>query len=315
MQFVDRTLLRLADAGERTAIFTPLVGANLLAAAYVFDESDIGEASAVTVRAVTLAPLVHAQRALAASGREVNSASQWQVVAELPPEHAVAAHAVIETDIATSFRGVTSEVVELDSSDLSDVANLEAVDARILATDGSLPGDAETLATRRFEELVTAIGEHFTEVPAQAVAAALDDNSLTDFDTLMAYFLPPHIGSRLAMTVVTDSTTTPITASYRIKSLVWVTEHLDQELATALREVALARAALAAGVDPQPRPSGMTIRSEYPLALLFPVENLDDDDLPFPEGPVPVGQSQRRTARLAELSTRLRSVAAVPVAI
>ncbi|MEV1289113.1 hypothetical protein [Micromonospora sp. NPDC049679] len=296
-------------------MFTTSIGDALLSAAYVFDQVAVGTVSAVSVRAVMLAPVVHPQRAVAATARETTSVDHWQLTADLPAQPAVAGHAVVEVELTAAVRGVVSEVVEVTAADLSGLADLDAIDARVVAADGALPADPALLARRRFEELLAAIAEHFGEVPSTAVATTLRDRGITDLETLLAFLAPPHAVHRLALTVVTDSTVPPTERTYRLTALVHIIDDLDDGLAPALTQISLTRATLAGGTEPLPAPTGMSARLEYPALLVVPLASLDDEDLPFPTGPPPVEPDARRAARLAELTTRLRTTAVVPVAI
>lgn len=315
MRFTDRTILRLADPTERAALFTPAVGAALLAAAYVFDEVAVGEVTAVTVRSVALAPVVHPLRQMAATAREIMSGVQWQVAADLPPAPTPAGHAVVEVDVTASVRGVVSDVVDVASTELSSLADLDVIDALVVAADGALPTDPEVLARRRYEELVGAIAARFTHTDPADVEAALHRRGMTTLDPLRAYLSAPNAVQRLALTVVTDSTAPAADRSYRLKALVHVAEDVTTELTSALAAIALARAALRAGTDPPAVPTGMSARLDHPAVLVVPRSGLDDTDLPLPAGPPPTESDALRAARLAELTTRLRTAAVVPVAV
>jgi len=313
MRFTDRTLLRLVDPTERSALFTAAVGEALLAAAYVYDEVALGQVTAVTVRAVELAPVVRPVWPLAATAREVTSAVQWQVAAEPTAPPTAAGHAVVEVDVTASVQGVVSDITEVASTDLSSLADLDAIDGRIVAADGALPTDPEMLARRRYEELLGAVTAMFTDTEPADVEAVLRARGITSLEPFLAFLSAPHSAERLALTVVTDSTAPPTTRSYRIRALVQVAEDLATELATSLAAINVARATLAAAADPQQVPPGMSPRLDYPAVLVVPAAGLDDADLPFPTGPPPTDPAAQRAARLAELTTRLRAAAVVPV--
>lgn len=315
MRFTDRTLLRLADPAERAALLSPEVGGALLRAAYVLDEVALGDVTAVHVRAVTLTPVVHPARTAAATARESMAATLWQVSVDLQAPPAPAGQAFLEVDVTATTRGVVSEVVAVASTDLSALADLDALDARIVAADGALPGDPTARDARRAEALRDALVAAFPDTDPAAVRAALDARGLVSLPGLRAWLEPPNRVERLALTVVTDSTAPATDRTYRVRALVAVVEDLGAGMAEALTALSLARATLAAGSDPQPVQTGMTPRLEYPALLLTPVDGLDDDDLPFPAGQNPNGAGARRAARLAELTTRLRPAAVVPVAV
>lgn len=315
MRFTDRTILRLADPGERAALFTTAVGAGLLSAAYVFDEVAVGDVTAVTVRSVTLAPLVYPTRRLAATARDAATTTHWGITADLPPVPVAAGDAVVEVDVTASVRGVVSDVVKAAATGLSPLADLGALDALIVAADGTLPADPAVLATRRYEELVGAIAGRFTDTPRAGVEATLKARGLTELGPLLSYLSAPNDVQRLALTIVSDSTAPATDRSYRLRALVHIAEDLTTGLASALSAIAAARAALAAGADPLPAPAGMSPRLGYPALLVVPEAGLDDAELPFPTGPPPAGPNAQRAARLAELTTRLRTAAVVPVAV
>ena len=58
MQSLDRSLLRLTEATERSALLTPAVGNRILHAAFIVHNVEVGDVTGVTVRDVDLLPSV-----------------------------------------------------------------------------------------------------------------------------------------------------------------------------------------------------------------------------------------------------------------
>jgi hypothetical protein len=94
-----------------------------------------------------------------------------------------------------------------------------------------------------------------------------------------------------------------------------VLDDLATGLLDAVSAVAVARTGLDVLADAPPPPSGAKVRHSRPALMVFPQSALDDADLPFVAGPSPGSAAQKRSSRLTELTTRLRTSGIVPVAI
>lgn len=310
----------------------------------------VGPVTAVTARQVTLLPVAVARQRVDAQVHDVQTNHHWQVSAAIPqpiphatvpwsvppqaagegppgapatpPVPAPFAHPSVPADadarldllLAASCPDVTSTLTDVETEDLSGLSDEAAIDARIVREDGALPPEGPQRQARRLAALRAALTEHFEAGEAVPLEAALERRGLTTYESLSAYLSPPHAARRLKLTVLEDSSGPPLETAFSLVCLVYAHPRPFDDLAGLLATMQLARARVADSVDPPqpPRPpEGMTVRATLPALLLFPEAALDDPGLPMPPGGA--GPPPTREARLAELTTRLRQVAVVPV--
>ena len=295
MRFVDRTLLRFADAGELGDLISPPVGQALLDAAFVFDHVDVGEVDAVTARTIALVPALAPEVPVTVAARQSGGSTEWHVSGTWRPPSRTMVHAVLEVSVTAATRGVVTSVTAVQTETLAAaLPMIEAaadLDAALDVLVARMPG-----ATRN------------------GLAETLRRRGVTDVDHLRRYLASPNEPMRVLVTLVSDATTAPAATTFRLTVAAHVVEDLATGLGDGVAVVAAARESLGLLVDPLARPQGGSIRHPYPGLLVFPVAALDDADLPFVAGQHPTTDAQQRTSRLSELTTRLHSTGIVPVA-
>ncbi len=307
MQFVDRTLLRLADTVERAAVLSPAVGDRLLSAAFVFDSVQVGEVTGVSVRDIELLPSVPERQVLEGAMYQPMNGMRWEASASL---RVGAPHATVdgrvELFLTTETRIAHTSVEDVQVEHLGDLADLAAVDARILADDGALPADGQMLASRRFGALKTMVLERFTEPGDFDVDGFFEARNVDDIGELMAFLSPPHHPSRVGMHVVVDGTLPSRIVNHRVITGLHIVEDPVSRLHAVVDEIQVARTLMADATEVAGAPSGMISRTGLPFVLVFAEQALDDDDLPLPAGaPAPGNAAARRAAHLTELQRRL----------
>ncbi|MFF0792245.1 hypothetical protein [Streptomyces spiralis] len=316
MRFRDRALLRLLDTDERAALLTAQVGDRLLQTAFVPQEATVGPVTAVVTRQVSLMPTSRTPQPLEAHLYDVQSTHQWRLTAQLPlTGPTVAADARLDLTLLASRAGVQTSVTEVSVGDLGDIAALEAVDARIVAEDGSLPAEAQALAERRLTSLVDLLEDRFETSGEAPLGNLLRRRGLT-FEELRAGLSTPHNPLRLRLKLIEDATKPATETAFKVLCVAFVIDGPLDDLASRLAEIQLGMARVAASVElPQP-PPGMAVRTATPALLLFPGTALDDGDLPADTtGIDPSDTARLRAARLTELTIRLRQIGIVPVAV
>lgn len=307
MQFIDRTLLRLADADERAAVLTPVVGNHLLAAAFVFGNVEVGEVTGVSVRDIELLPSVAERQTFEGAVIHPVSSMRWEGTASV---RVAAPHAVVDARaellLTTETRVADTAVERIETENLGDLADLAAVDARIVADDGTLPADPDALAARRFGALKTLLHERFTQPDDFEVDGFFAAKGIDTVDELMAYLSPPRHPERVEMDIVIDGTLPSRIVNHRVIAGIHIDEDPVARLHSVVDEIQVARGLLAEATEVARTPSGMTARTSLPFVLVFAEGALDDDDLPFPSGsPPPADPAAQRAARLTELQARL----------
>ncbi|WP_406375833.1 hypothetical protein OG788_40000 [Streptomyces sp. NBC_00647] len=316
MRFRDRALLRLLDADERAALLTAEVGDRLLATAFLSQEATVGPVTAVVTRQVSLMPASRTPQPVEAHLYDIQSTHQWRLTAQLPlTEPTVDADARLDLTLLASRAGVQTSVTEVSVEDLGGIAALDAVDARIVAEDGSVPTDAQALRERRLVSLVGILEERF-DTSAEAPLGDLLRRRGVTFEELRAGLSTPHNPLRLRLKLVEDATKPATETAFKVVCVAFVLDGPFDDLAAQFAGIQLGMARTAASAElPQP-PPGTTVRTATPALLLFPETALDDGDLPTDStGIDPSDTARLRAARLTELTTRLRHIGIVPVAV
>lgn len=317
MQFVDRTLLRLGDSAERSAVLSPPVGNRLLAAAFVFDSVEVGEVTGVSVRDIELLPSVAERQLVEGALYQPMDGTRWEATASL---RVGAPHATVdgraELFLTTETRIANTSVERVDVEQLGDLADLATVDARIVAEDGALPAARQALADRRFGALKTMLLERFTQPGDFDVDGFFETKGVEDIDDLVGYLAAPHHPARVEMELVVDGTLPSRVVNHRVITGIHIDEDPVARLHAVVDEIQVARALMADATEVARTPSGMIARTGLPFVLVFAEAALDDQDLPLPAGvPAPADPAARRTARLTELQRRLTplGVALAPI--
>ncbi|MFF4911233.1 hypothetical protein ACFY2T_40940 [Streptomyces sp. NPDC001260] len=296
MQFCDRTILRLLDAAELADLLPAPTGQALLDAAYDFDDLALGDVTAVSARVVALTPAISSDLPLSAALRPVGGGQEWQVSGTWRPAPVPLVHAVLDVTVTVMTRGVVTDVTAADAEPLTGL-------------------HTEIEAAPDFDAGIDAVAAHFAETPRAALAEVLRRRGVVDLDGLRAAFGPTREASRLVLTLVSDATGPDVETAYRLTVVAQVVDNLATGLLNAVTAVAAARTGLDLLADPPARPRGATVREGRPGLVLFPAPALDDADLPFVPGSNPADDVARRSSRLSELTSRLRSSGIVPVAI
>lgn len=306
MQFLDRTLLRLTDATERSAVFTPAVGDRLLSAAFEFRNVEVGEVTGVSVRDVELLPAVTEHQRFEGSFMESITAVRWDASGNLGSivPHSIS-DARFDVLLTTETRIADTSITRVETESLEDLADLTAVDARIVADDGDLPADAEQLALRRFTALKVMLHERFTVPDDFNIDGFMERKGIDNVDELLAFLGQPKIPERLELELVIDGTLPSRIVNHRVIGAVHIEENPVAKLHATIDEIQVNRALLASATEAATPPSGMEPRTALPFVLIFSSTSLDDDDLPLPAGVNPDNDTARRNARLSELQKRL----------
>lgn len=309
MQFLDRTVLRLLDHDERAAILTPDVGSHVLSAAFVFGNVEVGNVTGVTVRSMELLPSAAERQPVEMTFFDPASMARWEASGELRPAypHAVA-DARVELLLTTETRLAQSSVVRVDTESLDDLANLDAVDAQIVALDGALPAAPADLANRRFTVLKELMTNRFTQPDDLDIDAFMQRNNIETIDDLLAFLSEPKHTERVEVEIVVDGTSPSRIVNHRVIAAVRIEENPIARLHAVVEEVQTNRTVMAAAMESASVPAGMQDRAGVPVIVVFDVAALDDDDLPVPQGQDPQTPDEKRAARLAELQTRLTPV-------
>ena len=307
MQFLDRTLLRLTDATERTALLTPAVGDRLLHASFIVDNVEVGEVTGVSVRDVDLLPSVSERQMVDAAVIHPATGMRWEgtgAVRVMAPHATVDAR--VELLLTCETRLADTSVERVDTEHLGDLADLAAVDARIIADDGALPAEPEQLADRRFVALKTLLHERFTQPDDFEVDGFFEAKGIDTVDELLAFLSPPSNPERVEMELVIDGTLPSRIVNHRVVAGVHIEEDPIARLHATIDEIQVARALLLASTETARTPTGMTERTGLPFVLVFDEGALDDPDLPLPAGaPPPANPAAELAARLTELQRRL----------
>jgi hypothetical protein len=306
VQFLDRTLLRLTDANERTSLFSPAVGNRVLEAAYIFHNVEVGDVTGVSVRDIELLPAVTERQNIDAAVIHPTTGMRWEAsgtTGVLMP-HAVA-DARIELFLTAETRVADTSVQRVETETLQDLADLDAVDARIVADDGVLPADETQLAQRRFSALKTMMHERFSQPDDFEVDSFFERKGITNVDALLAFLDTPHHPHRVELELVIDGTLPSRIVNHRVIAAVCIEENPVDRLHAVIQEIQVNRSALAKSTESAQAPSGMVDRTPLPFVLVFSDLALDDDDLPLPIGVNPADDAARRIARLNELQRRL----------
>jgi hypothetical protein len=317
VQFLDRSVLRLTDATERSSLLTPAVGNRLLHAAFVVDNVEVGEVTGVSVRSVDLLPSVGEQQTVDAAVLHPATGMRWEGTGSV---RVAAPHATVDARVelllTCETRLADTSITRIETEHLGDLADLAAVDARIVADDGALPADPALLATRRFAALKTLLHERFTQPDDFEVDGFFAAKGIDTVEDLLAYLAPPHHPERVELELVTDGTLPSRIVNHRVVAGVHIEEDPVARLHATIDEVQVARALLLASTETARTPTGMTDRTGLPFVLVFAEGALDDTDLPLPAGaPPPAGAAAQRAARLTELQRRLTplGIALAPV--
>jgi hypothetical protein len=316
VHFVDRTLLRLTDAEERAEALTPAVGDRILAAAFLFHTIEVGPVTGLSVRDVELLPTAPRLQRLEGVFQHPVTGERWEATGTLVDAAAGAsAHARLELRLTTETRLADTTVERLETESLSDLADIGAVDARIVADDGALPADPEQLDARRFTALKTLLHERFTQPDDVNVDLLVAQRGIDDFAGLLESFASPRHPSRVELELVVDGTLPSRIETYRVIAAALIDEDPVARLRDLVGEIQLGRAALERGTELASPPRGMSPRTDLPYVVLFPESTLDDADLPVPLGAAPTTPAEERAARLTELQTRLTpfGIALAPV--
>jgi len=296
VRFTDRTVLRLLDDSELAGLLDAQAGRALLDAAFVFGDIDVGDVDSIVARTIALGPALAPDLPLKVSAWAPGASQEWQVAGSLRQAPAPAVHAVLEVSVTAAARGVVTSVTAVESESLRDMRSG-------LAAAADFDAGLDVLAGR------------LTSAPRAALAEVLRGRGITDLDRLRAAFAAPREPSRLLVTLVSDATAAPAPKVYRLTVAAQVVEDLSGGLLAAVTALTACQDSLTMMVDPQPAPSGATLRQPYPGLLLFPRADLDDADLPVVSGQHPATDAERRASRLSELTSRLRITGIVPVAI
>jgi hypothetical protein len=307
VQFVDRTLLRLADADERAAVLTPVVGNRLLAAAFVFGNVEVGEVTGVSVRDIELLPPVGEHQTFEGALMQPSNGMRWEAMAtaRVAAPHATV-DARVELFLTTETRLADTSIERVDTEHLGDLADLAAVDSRIVADDGALPTDRDDLAARRFSALKMLLHERFSQPDDFEVDGFFAAKGIDTVDELLAYLSSPRHPERVEMELVVDGTLPSRIVNHRVIAAIHIDENPVARLHAVLDEIHVARGLMVEATEVVRTPAGMTARNGLPFVLVFDQSALDDADLPFPSGsPLPGDADAQRAARLAELQNRL----------
>lgn len=296
MNFGDRTLLRFLDTAELTALLPVTTGRDLLDAAFIFDNLAIGDVTAVSARMLALAPTLAQDLPVAVTARPLGGGQEWQAAGSWRASSARIVHALLEVTVTAATRGVRTDVTGAEIEPLRGLRD-------------------QVRAAVSFDAAIDAVAAHVTSAPRDALVEVLHRRGVTDLDGLRTTFGPTHEASRLVLTLVSDATGAAVETTYRLVTVAQVVEDLAAGLLDAITTVAAARNGLETIADPPVAPRGATVRAGRPALLLFPRSALDDADLPFVAGQNPATDEARRSSRLSELTSRLRSSGIVPVAV
>lgn len=307
VQFLDRTLLRLADAAERATVLSATVGNRLLAAAWILDNVEVGEVTGLSVRDIELLPSLAERQVFEGALFQPVNGSRWEGSAAV---RVAAPHATVdaraELQLTCETRVANTSVSEVKTEHLGDLADLAAVDACIVAADGALPTDPAVLTTRRFTALKTMLHDRFTEPDDFEVDSFFAAKGIDTVDGLLAYLSPPHQPERVEMEFVIDGTMPARVVNHPVVTAIHIDENPVAHLHAVVDEIQVARTLVAEATEAVRAPSGMTNRTGLPFVLIFSEKTLDDDDLPFPVGAAtPTAPGAKRAARLTELQRRL----------
>jgi hypothetical protein len=318
MDFRDRGILRLIDADERAELLTNQVGDRLLAAAYFFDNVAVDPITSIAVRDVSLLPVVWPPQRAEASVLDPPTGHRWEATAEirmLSPE--LAADAQLDVLLTASTLGVETTIDRVETEPLGDLADLTAIDARIVAEDGALPPEGPGREQRRATALRAMLHERFEtdDEVAAGLDVILDRRGMIDLAALRDFLGAPRLTERLALTMVTDSTRPAAARTYRVVAAVVVATP-DAPLYETLAAVQRGRARIGEAADPPAVPAGMRPRTPVPYLVVLPTALLDDEELPLPTGVTPpTDPDDLRATRLTELATRLRSLGIAPAVV
>ncbi|TMV00052.1 hypothetical protein [Streptomyces sp. DASNCL29] len=317
MHFRDRTLLRLLDADERASLLTAKVGDQLVKTAFVAQEATVDPVTAVVTRQVTLMPTSRTAQPLEAQLHDMQTSHQWRLAAQVPlMGPLVDADARLDLTLLAGRRGVRTSITEVGVEDLAGVAELDAVDARIVAEDGSLPTEESALQGRRLTSLIAILEDRFETGEQAPLGSVLVERGLTTFEKLQTALSAPHNPLRLDLKLVEDALGPASETAFKVMCVAFVLDRPFEDLASRLAEMQIGMARVAESADLPRPPAGMGVRTTAPALLVFPESALDDADLPGVSAEVdPSDTAGLRTARFTELTARLRHVGIVPVAV
>lgn len=300
-------LLALADPDGQAAIFDTASGRSLIEGTFLVPSGGLQDVTAVTCRDLMLLPPVEQSGTWLGTVRHPTDGSSWLVdvspgttTDETPLDAAVRVH------ITAGGRAVRSDVTAASSVSLRGAVTLEQCDAYIVARDGGLPDDIDTLEQARLEAagalLTAAIGIP-ADFDAQHFFASSGLRSAADVAHWLAAERWP---SSVLLDVVTQASPPGTPLQLDLPVHVLVAQHDPVHLRAELGTVQAARRGLE--TSGAARPQGpWPLRTPYPVLLVVPDAFLDDEDLPLPDGPV-VAPPARPAARLVELNRRLRPV-------
>ncbi|WP_420451189.1 hypothetical protein [Ilumatobacter sp.] len=306
MDFTDRTLLRLTDDDERRAVLSPAVGTRILGAAFEFSNIEVGDVTGVTVRDIELLPAALASQRFDGLAREQSGSTQWEFSASLLATNPTSsAHARLELGLTTETRRADTSVERIEIESLSDLADLDQVDARIVTDDGSLPTDLDELDRRRLDELSEMLGERMTvpgDFNAELFLAARDISTLNG---LMVALQEPQYTSRVELELVVDGSLPSSIQTHRVVAAAIIEPDPFNRLAELVERVQTGRAVMERSTETASPPGGMRSRVGLPYVVIIPMAALDDSDLPFVAGASPTTADAERASRLDELQRRL----------
>jgi hypothetical protein len=306
VQFRDRALLRLLADDPQTDVLAPAVGTRVLSAAFDPRHAELGEATGVELRRLTLAPGAAVATEVHGAADGLGATGRWDLSGTIVRHDSEpAADALVELVVTAESRTVATEVTGVRVASLADIGDLDAVDARIVAADGTLPASPAALDVRRLDEMATMLIER-SEVPDELdVPALLARWGVDTADELATRLQPPHHASLVGLDLVIDATRPARVANHPATLAVLVREDPVADLLALLVDVQRARTALAGSVS-QPRPpAGAELRTALPVLVVCAEAAFDDDDLPLPAGTAPADPAAARTARLSALGQRL----------
>jgi hypothetical protein len=299
-------LLRLLDPVERDALITNELGDRLLDASYELAVAEVGQVTGIEIRHAIAVPSGSSSMPLEGRIAGGTGGMWWDLNAQVfGATTEIAAHARIELRLTTTIRVVATAVTAVRSDNLGVLADVGAIDARIVADEGALPTDPAALADKRFITLKTILADRF-EVPQDAdIDAIIAEQGIKEFDDLLAWLMPPNHVRRLGLDLVIDGSLPARTAVVPVSVAVIVDDNPFDRMVELLGEVERGRRFLGPGADLPKPPAGLRHRTALPFLVLFPEGALDDAELPEGSVPQPADAAAHRRARLNAVSSRL----------
>ena len=320
VQFSDRTLLRLADATERSAILSNDVGRRILDCTYRFTQP-LQRVTAIRVRGVEVAAPVPDEVTFHGRVWQLDTAMQAEADGSLNGyirRSIIDAHLDVVVTASTRPVNATVEAVEVDHID--DIVDLQAVDARIVAEDGAIPAGSDDLDARRLDVMKARFRERF-QATEDFVVNELGVGSGVDVDAFLSeYGVATAAGFvdllqerghslRVAMDIVIEPEAAFRNVEFEVPLSVKVAEDPVARLRETVEEIQVARGMLGRAGERRVSSTTPQTQNDLPFLLVFSIESLDDGDLPLPAGSPQGGtREQLRERRLAELGRRLQPV-------